>query len=56
MAHETRPLTQAEVEAFPGNNHVDVAMLSTDGVWCYAETTEEGAMFVADEGGDYIPV
>ena len=62
---ETRPLTEQELEDFPGDSSVDVAMLSTDGVWYYADSgqniTEEGEVyddtqFVTDEDGDYIPV
>lgn len=65
MSYETRPLTPEEIAAFPGDSSVDVAMLSTDGNWYYADSgsgqTEDGqivdeTMFVSDEDGDYIPV
>lgn len=65
MAYEIRSLTQKEVDAFDGENFVDVAMLGADGVWYYAESGEahgeagevtDETMFISDEDGDYIPV
>jgi hypothetical protein len=66
MTHEVRPLTQEEVDAFADYpNFANVAMLSSDGIWYYAESDfrygdageyEDMTMFVTDEDGDYIPV
>jgi hypothetical protein len=64
MEYTIRPLTQTEIDNFPGDAHTDVAMLSDDGVWYYAESEqnidEDGnvydeSMFIAEDG-DYIPV
>ena len=66
MTNQVRPLTQEEIDAFAiYPNFADVAMLSTDGIWYYADSgegqTEDGrvvdeTMFIIDEDGDYIPV
>lgn len=57
-----RKLTEAEIEAFPGDSSVNVAIRSSDGVEYYGDACadypdgDEVAQFVTDEGGDYIPV
>ncbi len=59
-----RKLTPAEIEVFPGESSIDVALQSTNGVWYYADSnpTEDDpsgfadAQFVQDEGGDYIEI
>ena len=60
---EARWLTPAEIDAFPGESSVDVAILS-GGVWYYGDSGpgEEDptglttAQFCPDEDGYYIPV
>lgn len=60
----TRFLTDSEINAFPGDSSVNVAIQSTDGEWYYGDgnPTEadpsgfEEAGFVVDDDGYYIPV
>ena len=57
-----RRLTETEIEAFPGDASVNVAIRSSDGIEYYGDACadypdgESVAQFVSDEGGDYIPV
>lgn len=59
----TRRLTPEEAQAFPGTASVDAAIYRW-GIWYYADSNPtaedphglEGAQFVADDEGDYIPV
>lgn len=59
----TRRLTPEEAQAFPGAASVDAAIYR-GGIWYYADSNPtaedphglEGAQFVADDDGDYIPV
>lgn len=60
---ETRWLTQAEREAFPGDSSVDCA-IRRGKVWYYADSGPEEddpsgltyAMFISDESGDHIEI
>jgi len=57
-----RNLTESEMDAFPGDSSVNVAIRSDDGVEYYGDACadypdgDEVAQFVTDEDGDYIPV
>ena len=59
---KVRKLTETEIEAFPGDSSVNVAIRSSDGVEYYGDACadypdgDEVAQFITDEGGDYIPV
>jgi hypothetical protein len=59
MPDNVRPLTDEEIEAFPGDSSVNVAISNEYGEW-YGDEAEgpDGpeAMFVTDEDGDYILV
>lgn len=57
-----RKLTEAEIEAFPGDSSVNVAVRSSDSVEYYGDACadwpdgDEVAQFVTDGDGNYIPV
>ena len=59
---DVRKLTESEIDAFPGDSGVNVAIRSSDGVEYYGDACadypegDEVAQFVTDEDGDYIPV
>jgi len=56
----TRPLTDDELEQFPYENHVDVAITGSDDIEYYGETyTDENGdnpQFVNDQDGEHIPI
>jgi transcriptional regulator with XRE-family HTH domain len=57
MENPFRFLTNREVENFPGDNFIDIAIEGDGGIEYYGESDDNaGPQFVANEDGEYIEV